>query len=81
MELAQPLPKRKSMPEERTLKSLLLLPNSSVKVVFLPELLHDPVKSADAMDTSLRARNSTSTSENSRPRRQNKSTKPTLELQ
>merc|ERR1711917_63435 len=48
------------------------LVNNSPKVVSLPVLLPDQVKLADATDTSLKAKNSTSTSENSRPRNPNK---------
>merc|ERR1711862_691839 len=60
--------KRNSMPAERKPKLPLPWLNNSPKVVSLPVLLPDQVKPADATDTSLKAKNSTSTSENSRPR-------------
>merc|ERR1712157_693305 len=64
--------KRNSMPAERKPKLPLPWLNNSPKVVSLPVLLPDQVKLADATDTSLKAKNSTSTSENSRPRNPNK---------
>merc|ERR1712235_72382 len=67
-----PLSKRNSTLAERKLKLLLPWLNNSPKVVFLPVLPPDQVKPADATDTSLKAKNSISTSENSRPRSPNK---------
>ena len=64
--------KRNLMPAERKPKLPLPWLNNSPKVVSLPVLLPDQVKPADATDTSLKAKNSTSTSENSRPRNPNK---------
>merc|ERR1711894_498278 len=64
--------KRNSTPAERKPKLPLPWLNNSPKVVSLPVLLPDQVKLADATDTSLKAKNSTSTSENSRPRNPNK---------
>ena len=68
-----PLSKRNSTLAERKLKLPLPWLNNSPKVVFLPVLPPDQVKPADATDTSLKAKNSISTSENSRPRSPNKS--------
>merc|ERR1712044_54376 len=64
--------KRNLMPAERKLKLPKLWLNNSPKVVFLPVLPPDQVKPEDATDTSLKAKNSISTSENSRPRSPNK---------
>ena len=64
--------KRNSMPAERKLKLPKLWLNNSPKVVSLPVLPPDQAKPDDATDTSLKAKNSISTSENSRPRSPNK---------
>merc|ERR1712014_203844 len=53
--------KRNLMPAERKPKLPLPWLNNSPKVVFLLVLLPDQVKLADATDTSLKAKNSTST--------------------
>merc|ERR1711962_1298712 len=65
--------KRKSMPAERKPKLPPHWLNNFPKVVSLHELLPDQVKLDDAMDIFLKAKNLTSTSENSRPRNPNKS--------